>query len=227
MAKKYKNTLERAQKFDPYGKDVTREELLQIRRQLAKVMNQRMVRLENARSPVTGEDYTFGSYDKMQDYLEKAGRQKMANREGGLRFAETLNVDMSNKQLIKEIKALQGYSEHVSSTVAGMHKIEKKRQATFKAKGLDPKVVSSKDFYDFLNTQTFDRISNILNSDMVNEEVNRVAKEGVPMDQIIDAIDKYLDTAEDVSVKGLRDQLGMTKLEWEKSGASDAENPFT
>lgn len=222
MPKKYKNNLQAARSFDPYAKDVTREELLQIRRQLAKVMNQRMVRLENARSPVTGEDYTFGSYDKMQDYLEKAGRQKMADREGGLRFAETLNVDMSNRQLIKEIKALQGYSGHISSTVAGMHKIEKKRQETFEAKGLDPKVVSSKDFYDFLNTQTFDRIANILNSDMVNEEVNRVAKEGAPMDQIIDAIDKYLDTAEDVSVKGLRDQLDMTKLEWEKSEASDA-----
>lgn len=222
-----RTNLRAAQTFDPYASDVTRDDLLAIRRQLAKVMNQRMVRLENTKSPITGEAYTFGSYEKMQDYLTKQGRTVTGNRPGGKRFAEQLNVDMSNKQLIKEIRALQGYSEQPSSTISGMHKIEAKRIKTFEDKGLDASVVKNKDFYDFLNNTTFDRISKIIDSDKVVEEYNRQAKQGLPVNEIVDAIDKYVQGRDRVSIKGLKISLSMRRVKWEKSGANDKENPFT
>lgn len=203
MPKKYKNTLAAARSFDPYAKDVTREELQQIRRQLAKVMNQRMVRLEQAKSPVTGEAYTFGTYDKMRDYLDAQGRN---------RFSEVKDNKMTTAQLKKEIRVLQGFEETPSSRVAGMRKIERKRISAFKDKGLDPSVVSNKDFYDFLNGQTFERLSRIIDSERIVEEYNRAAKEGASMEDIVGALDEYLSKAKRVSVKGIRRKLQMTSV---------------
>lgn len=203
MPKKYKNNLQSARDFDPYAKDVTLEDLQRIRRQLAKVMNQRMVRLEQAKSPVTGEAYTFGAYDKMRDYLDAQGRN---------RFSEVKDVKMSAAQLKKEIRILQGFEESPSSRVAGMRAIEKKRLTAFKDKGIDPSVVSNKDFYDFLNGQTFERLSRIIDSDRIVEEYNRVAKEGASVDDIVSALDEYMSKAKRVSVKGVRRKLQMTTV---------------
>lgn len=203
MPKKYKNNLQAARDFDPYAKDITLEDLRRIRRQLAKVMNQRMVRLEQAKSPVTGEAYTFGTYDKMRDYLDAQGRN---------RFSEVKDVKMSASQLKKEIRILQGFEESPSSKVSGMRAIEKKRLTAFKDKGIDPSVVSNKDFYDFLNGQTFERLSRIIDSDRIVEEYNRVAKEGVSVDDIVSALDEYMSKAKRVSVKGVRRKLQMTTV---------------
>lgn len=204
------NRLQQARDFNPYAKDVTLEELQRIRRQLAKVMNQRMVRLEQAKSPVSGESYTFGAYEKMRDYLAAQGRT------GKMRFSELKDPHMSAAQLKKEIRILQGFEEAPSSRVAGMKQIEKKRKETFEAKGLDPKTISNKDFYDFLNGQTFERLSRIIDSDQIIEEYNRVAKEGVNLDKIVDALDEYMNKAKRVSVKGIRRKLGMTTVKRQK-----------
>lgn len=203
MPKKYKNNLQAARDFDPYAKDVSMEDLQRIRRQLAKVMNQRMVRLEQAKSPVSGEAYTFGAYEKMQDYLDAKGRH---------RFSELKDPHMTAAQLKKEIKVLQGFEETPSSRVAGMRQIEKKRISAFTDKGMDPATVSNKDFYDFLNGQTFERISRIIDSDRIIEEYNRVSKEGASMNDIVKALDDYMDKAKRVSVKGIRQKLRMTTV---------------
>lgn len=202
------NRLQAARDFNPYEKGVTKEDLQRIHRQLAKVMNQRMVRLEQAKSKVTGESYTFGAYEKMQDYLEASGRTTK-RKEGGLRFDERLNTKMSMRQLRKEIRAMQGFEASPSSRVAGMKQIENKRIETFKQKGLDPKVVSDKDFYDFMNSSTFERLRHMMDSDQINEDYNRKAEEGYTADEIIKALDDYLSTAKRVSVKGMRRSLNM------------------
>lgn len=197
------NRLQQARDFNPYAKGVTIEELQRIHRQLAKVMNQRMVRLEQAKSPVTGESYTFGAYEKMKDYLDAQGRN---------RFSELKDPHMSAAQLKKEIRVLQGFEESPSSRVAGMKAIEKKRLSTFKDKGLDPSTVSNKDFYDFLNGQTFERLSRIIDSDRIVEEYNRVSKDGAKLDDIVKALEEYMDKAKRVSVKGVRKKLQMSTL---------------
>lgn len=208
------NRLQAARDFDPYAKGVTMDELKRIRRQLAKVMNQRQVRLENATSPVTGEAYTFGAYEKMQDYLTKQGRAPIKGTEKR-RFAEALDPGMSRRQLQKEIRVLQGFEDMASSRIAGMKSIEKKRQETFKAEGLDPSTYKSKDFYDFLNSETYNELLKTFTSEDIIEEYDKRAlrnRREKKSSDIAEEFQKYLDKGERMSLKGLRRSFGTTTI---------------
>lgn len=207
--------LQAARDFDPYNPFVTREDLQRIRRQLAKVMNQRMVRLENTISPVSGEAYTFGSYDKMQSYLTKRGRAPIQGTDIR-RFSELLDPKMSVRELRKEIRILQGFEGHVSSQVKGMKQIERKRIATFAKKGIDVKVAGSKEFYDFLNSKTFEKMGSVFDSDQLVEEYNRTAGQGLPPEEILEAFNAYLQNSHKMSLKGLRRKLKATTLKYNK-----------
>lgn len=207
--------LQAARDFDPYNPFVTREDLQRIRRQLAKVMNQRMVRLENTISPVSGEAYTFGSYDKMQEYLTKRGRVPIQGTDIR-RFSEVLDPKMSVRELRKEIRILQGFEGHVSSQVKGMKQIERKRIATFAKKGIDVKVAGSKEFYDFLNSKTFEKMGSVFDSDQLVEEYNRTAGQGLPPEEILEAFNAYLQNSRKMSLKGLRRKLKATTLKYNK-----------
>lgn len=208
------NRLQYARDFNPYAKGVTMEELVKIRRQLAKVMNQRMVRLENTKSPITGESYEFGAYDLMNDYLKDKGRR---------RFSEVLNPkDMDKRDIQKEIRVLQGFEEMKSSRVAGMQQIENKRIKTLTSvKGLDINVVSNKDFYDFLNSSTYKALVEKIDSDKIVEEYNRAAKEGVSKDDIVLALNEYSKNAERISLKGVKETLRAISI-----STVEEENPF-
>lgn len=208
------NRLQQARDFDPYAKGVSIKELQRVRRQLAKVMNQRMVRLENTKSSITGESYTFGAYDLMSDYLRDKDRR---------RFSEVLAPkDMDKRALQKEIRVLQGFEELKSSRVAGMKEIENKRIQTFtqadpesKKKALHEEVVKSKDFYDFLNSQTFEELTKSFDSEKLVEEYDRYADQGISKDEIITALNEYvtnLKADEKISVKGVRRALKATTI---------------
>lgn len=212
--------LQQARDFDPYGKGVTVEDLRKIRRQLSKVMNQRMVRLEQAKSPVTGEAYTFGSYDKMQDYLTAQGKAPMKGTDIR-RFSETLDPGMSRRQLQKEIRALQGFEEHVSSRVAGMKQIERQRIKTMTESGLDPNTARSKDFYDFLNSKTYEELLKSFTSEDIIEEYDRKArkekKEKTSGEEIAESFRNYLENETGrISLKSLRKSLGTTTIKKKK-----------
>ena len=211
------NRLQQAREFDPYGKGVTVEELRAIRRQLSKVMNQRMVRLEQAKSPVTGESYTFGSYDKMQDYLESKGRAPMKGTDIR-RFSEVLDPGMSKRELQKEIRALQGFEEQVSSRVAGMKQIERQRIKTMIEAGLDPNTARSKDFYDFLNSKTYEELLKSFTSEDIIEEYDRAAKkEKTSGEEIAEAFRNYIENESGrISLKSLRASLGTTTIKKKK-----------
>ena len=212
------NRLQQARDFNPYAAGVTVEELQQVRRQLSKVMNQRMKRLEDATSPITGEKYTYGAYDIMQDYLKKEGRTGKAE---GLRFSETLSAGGKSKaQLQKEIRILQGFEDMPSSRVAGQRAIEKKRIETFinpdpkktKRKGLHESIVSDKDFYDFLNSSTFEELSRSISSDIIVEEYDKAADRGVSREKIEEALEEYMQKADQLSITGIRRKLRSRKL---------------
>lgn len=211
------NRLQQARDFDPYGKGATIEDLRKIRRQLAKVMNQRMVRLEQAKSPVTGESYTFGSYDKMQDYLTAQGRAPIKGTDIR-RFSETLDPGMSRRQLQKEIRALQGFEEQVSSRVAGMKQIERQRIKTMSEAGLDPNTARSKDFYDFLNSKTYEELLKSFTSEDIIEEYDRKArKEKTSSEEIAESFRNYLENETGrISLKSLRKSLGTTTIRKKK-----------
>lgn len=211
------NRLQTAREFDPYGKGVTIDDLRKIRRQLSKVMNQRMVRLEQAKSPVTGESYTFGSYDKMQDYLESKGRAPMKGTDIR-RFSEVLDPGMSKRELQKEIRALQGFEEQVSSRVAGMKQIERQRIKTMTEAGLDPNTARNKDFYDFLNSKTYEELLKSFTSEDIIEEYDRAAKkEKTSGEDIAEAFRNYIENESGrISLKSLRASLGTTTIKKKK-----------
>ena len=213
------NRLEQARNFDPYGKGVTIDELRKIRRQLAKVMNQRMVRLENTKSDITGEEYTFGSYDKMQSYLTKQGKAPIKGTDIR-RFTEKLDPGMKRRELQKEIRQLQTFEQHISSRVAGMKAIEQKRIKTFTSEGLLKKTVKNKDFYDFLNSKTYEQLlKSFTSEDIVEEYDKKVRKEKKNNEEIAEAFQEYLDNLkknEKISLKGLRKSLGTTTIKKRK-----------
>ena len=208
-----RNNLQYARDFNPYAKEVTLEELQKVRRQLAKVMNQRMVRLENTKSPITGESYTFGAYDVMRDYLGNRDRN---------RFSEVLKPsDMSKSDIQKEIRVLQGFEDMKSSRVAGMHEIERARiktltEGTESRKGVSKEVVSNKEFYDFLNSATYEELTKSFDSETLIEEYSKAAERGATKRQIVRALNKYTRESKRMSIKGVQKQLGAIKIKGKK-----------
>lgn len=205
-----RSNLQYARDFNPYAKDVSLEELQRVRRQLAKVMNQRMVRLEQNKSPITGESYTFGAYDIMRDYLGAKDRN---------RFSEVLKPsNMSKSEIQKEIRVLQGFEEMKSSRVRGMHEIEAARIKTFTGGDMEisEEVVKSKDFYDFLNSSTFDELTRSFDSETLIEEYAKAADRGATNKQIVKALNDYSKRSKRVSVKGIQKQLGAIKIRGNK-----------
>jgi len=205
-----RNNLQYARDFNPYARDVTLEELMRVRRQLAKVMNQRMVRLEQNKSPITGESYTFGAYDVMRDYLGAKDRN---------RFSEVLKPsNMSKSDIQKEIRVLQGFEEMKSSRVRGMHEIEAARIRTFTGGDMNvpEEVVKTKDFYDFLNSSTYEELTRSFDSETLIEEYAKAADRGVTNKQIVKALNDYSKQSKRVSVKGLQKKLGAIKIRGKK-----------
>ena len=208
-----RNNLQYARDFNPYAKDVTLEELQKVRRQLAKVMNQRMVRLENTKSPITGESYTFGAYDVMRDYLGNRDRN---------RFSEVIKPsNMSKSDIQKEIRVLQGFEDMKSSRVAGMHEIERARiktltEGTGSREGLSKEVVSNKEFYDFLNSATYEELTKSFDSETLIEEYSKAAERGATKRQIVRALNKYTRESKRISIKGVQKQLGAIKIKGNK-----------
>ena len=217
--------LQYARQFNPYGKNVSMDELLQIRRQLAKVLNQRMVRLENTKSPITGEAYTFGAYDLMQDYLTDHGKTGDKKR-----FTEKLNVNigkdpekiMDKAAIQKEIREMQGFEDMISSRISGMHAIENQRVKTFETSvedgraALSHETVTNKEFYDFLNSATYEELSKSLDSNDIVELYDRASGEGLSQDEITKAIITYSKRARKISVKGLERSLHRKALKKRK-----------
>lgn len=140
---------------------MSQRELSQTRRKLAKRANQRLLRLERSESPVTGEAYHAGAYDIALDYLRTIGREK--------RFSESINytktIDEESGEtayniyrLKREILELDTFLHSKTSTVSGNKAAEKKRIETFSGEkfGLSRETVSSKGFYDFLQSNAYE-----------------------------------------------------------------------
>lgn len=220
-----RTNLQYARDFNPYAKGVTIDELLRVRRQLAKVMNQRMVRLEQNKSPITGESYTFGAYDLMSDYLKDRDRNRFSEVLKPQEYTDKETGKMQVGKIKAEIRALQGFEELKSSRVGGMHEIEAARIATFTGAreedgvisrpALNEETVTSKDFYDFLNSKTFTEISDKIDSDKLVEEYDVAADRGATKRQIVRALNQYvkgLKMGERISVKGVQEALGAIKI---------------
>ena len=172
---------------DVYRGNYSLSDLQQMRKALAKRANQRIVRLERAKSLVTGERYnTFGAIVDAMEYLQRRNRS---------RFSEQLKTTTDTNALRREVTVLRAFLERPTSTVKGMRDIERMRIETFesgkwgtyKKTGIRNKPIkfaSTKEFYDFLNSQTF----------------KGLIASGFTSEQIVDIYDSAREKAEDDTV---------------------------
>ena len=230
--KKYDNTVPQRKTVkvkedltaDVYRGTYSLDELQRMRRTLAKRANQRIVRLERGESKVTGEKWnTFVAVLDAYDYLN---RQK----EGRTRFRESKNAMTDAQDLKREITVLQGFLGRKSSLVSGMKEIEQKRISAFesgkwglnwKKKGILNKQLhftSNKEFYDFLNSETFKGlVSTGFTSEQIIELYDsarvRIGEESedVVADAMAGALEEYRSKG-NASLKDLRKKMNSIKI---------------
>lgn len=169
--------------LDVWHKSYTPSELQAYRRKLAKRANQRLVRLERAKSSVSGESLSgIGASEQAYAYL---GGQKKGKR----RFTERLDSGLSDFALKREIAVLQGFLSGKSSLVSGMREIEEKRVKTFESgkwgsasytdgERRKLKFADTKEFYDFFHSDTYRNLSS----------------QGFTSEQIVEAYDAARET---------------------------------
>ena len=129
-------------------KSLTTSELLQLRRKLAKRINQRMIRLE--RKGLT----QGGAYADYQDILNRFFG-------GAKRIPENLNI---YKHLPKsEVSAMQKLLNEKTSTVQGWNEVMETRvQTMYKKYGVQFK--NNQELYDFINSLEFEALSRLYSS---------------------------------------------------------------
>lgn len=208
---------------DVYRDSYTIAELQRMRRALAKRANQRILRLERGRSSVTGEKWnTFGAVIDAYDYLNKKYNKT--------RFSENVKALTDVNALRREITVLQGFLGRKSSTVAGMIDIERKRMTTFekghwgvkwrrdKIPNKPIKFASTKEFYDFMNSQTF---KGLVSSGFTSEQLidlydsARTASSEQSDDKVVEEMTKALDEYRNeggASLKDLKERLKAVTL---------------
>ena len=166
---------------------MTPEELARIRVKLAKRSNQRFVRLERSASPITGEAYHAGAYDIAQEYIRET--------KGGTRFSESINYAKDNTyRLKKDILQLDTFLHSKTSTISGNKAAEAKRVETFTSPefGLGVKTVTSKDFYDFLQSEAYDYVvMNIFTSETMIDIYDTYRRKGASHEDIMKGIEQY------------------------------------
>lgn len=129
-------------------KTLTTSELLQLRRKLAKRINQRMIRLE--RKGLT----RGGAYADYQDILNRFFG-------GAKRIPENLNI---YKHLPKsEVSAMQKLLKEKTSTVQGWNEVMEARvQTMYEKYGVQFK--NNQELYDFINSLEFEALSRLYSS---------------------------------------------------------------
>lgn len=186
-----------ANKYDKqvWNKSYTTKELKQYRQKLARLVNKRMANISKTKSAITGEEFSeIGIMPITQEYLDIKGQD---------RFSTKLNVNLSYHDLRREIVVLENFLNAKSGTVNGIRSIEKQRISTFKSKGIGD-FSTTKEFYDFLNSETFANLTNKYDSDKVVEMFELAHEKGVEdVDKVIDALEQH----NNATKVGLKDMI--------------------
>lgn len=204
--------------IDVYRNSMSNNDILSLRRKLAKRANQRLLRLERAQSKVTGEYYNeYGAATIAYEYLERQGRK---------RFRETKGEGWDLNSIRHEVVVLQGFLSSKSSTVVGQKSIEQKRIQSFekgewgtlwKTQGKRQKPIkfaSNKEFYNFLNSDTFRGLVTVgFDSDKIVElyELSRdvTGGEDKTVDNMNQALEEFRKGESKATLKNLQKKLGV------------------
>lgn len=155
--------------IDPYRESYTTEQLKAYRRKYAKMVNQRLVRLERSGYKITDSPAL--------EFLAKTGRR---------RFSETLEYKGSRDKLKSEIATLTGFAGSLRSTTEGIKAIVKSTSETIKKNfdiDLDPADMTFllENFNDFKSAVK-------MNSDALLQALGEVSGDITNRDQIKDII---------------------------------------
>ena len=198
--------------------NLKREDLEVIRQILARRKNARMRTLEHSKSSITGQNYAYGAYDTVRHRLHMDEKK---------RFSIRLEYKGERGELQDEIFQLQWFLNQPTSTVSGMRAIEEARVNQLTKAGLSEKVARSKDLYSFFNSSTFSKLQAkmLKYQEQLYESMNDVAEAGYSMTDLEEAIDDWLSTSEELTLKDLK-QLGRKVVAKKKAQnkASKAKN---
>lgn len=197
---------------DVYGNQYSTAQLQEIRRKLAKRANYSLRDLARNSSPITGEVYnSYGAAVDALDYLKARNRRY---------FSESLTLTENRTVLKAEIQRLQYFLTRPSHTVKGQREIEQKRIATFEKKGIH--FASSKEFYQFLSSETFQSLRKLqYSSEQLIEDYERAREQGTTNDQVMEKLSNALDAfrkGEKVTQKNLWKHLDISPFDNSANG---------
>lgn len=197
---------------DVYGNKYSTAQLQEIRRKLAKRANNSLRDLARNSSPITGEVYnSYGAAVDALDYLKARNRRY---------FSESLTLTENRTVLKAEIQRLQYFLTRPSHTVKGQREIEQKRIETFEKKGIH--FASNKEFYQFLNSGTFQSLRKLqYSSEQLIEDYERAREQGMTNDQVMEKLSKALDAfrkGEKVTQKNLWKHLDISPFDNSANG---------
>lgn len=197
---------------DVYGNQYSTAQLQEIRRKLAKRANYSLRDLARNSSPITGEVYnSYGAAVDALDYLKARNRRY---------FSESLTLTENRTVLKAEIQRLQYFLTRPSHTVKGQREIEQKRIATFEKKGIH--FASSKEFYQFLSSETFQSLrKSQYSSEQLIEDYERAREQGTTNDQVMEKLSNALDAfrkGEKVTQKNLWKHLDISPFDNSANG---------
>lgn len=187
--------------WEVWKKSYTTTQLAERRAQLARAVNSRLRRLETSKSYITGHGYSeYSQFDNIYGYLESHGKRRFSE-------SKSYGQHMSKVSLKQEISMLEEFLSMKSSTVGGIRSIEEKRVDTFISKGVPESIATDVNFWQFLNSQTFEYLSDVsLNSEDIVEFFETGADEGLSVEEIITAFEEHKNHVSS-GWKGMRERL--------------------
>ena len=130
------------QKFNPYLSSKSDKELYEIRKKLAKRLNQRMRRLERV-----GIDY-----GAIKMYREEVARYYAGNKGFKESLGKTKGISVKH-----EISLIQNLLNRPTSTLQGITRIRKKAMNTFEEK-YGVKFKNVQQYEDFIDSKTWEKM---------------------------------------------------------------------
>lgn len=207
--------------IDIYRESMSLTDMQLLRRKLAKRANQRIVRLERASSSITGEAFNeFGAVTDAYSYLE---RQK----KGRKRFQERADAITDTMELRREISVLQGFLGSKTSLVSGIREIELQRIRTFESGNWgktsrytgkarrEIKFASTKEFYEFLGSKTFQGLKKSGYTSEQLVEIYDEARESEEADEVLEKMEEALEeyrAGQKATLKDITGRFKMTKI---------------
>lgn len=135
--------------------NLKKSELVELRNELAKEANLRLISLEEA-------DFAYGAYDVAMNFLHKVYRRKE-------RFSISKGTHETKSFLKRQIVELQYFLTRESSTVEGQLSIRERIKKKFEL-NLKMPLTYDKDFFDFLSSTQY---KNIVNKGISSEQLQK------------------------------------------------------